>query len=360
MHELRPEVLLLDVQLPDMNGFEVCKLLPSNGAGPAVVLVSSRDAADYGDLIEESGARGFDREGRSCPETRCRTCSDEDTSEALLLVAGVAVGVAASVGAALLVLTSDHEDNKAATLALALTAGVSFIASGLIAAWRRPGEQDRPAARVGRLPLGPRSAHRVEQRLAVHGRRRARRPCLRRVRAPPARLPVGRLPTRLDRVLVASAYAVTFFGSVAILLVDETPSADCETCRSTIAVTDSQTASDVLSLVGSAIGLVILIAILVIVVRRFRQASPALRRVLAPVFGAGTLAVALLVLGLIVDSIDSGSATPLEYVFLASFAMVPIAFLAGICEAGSRGPPPATSCSSSRAARPCARRSRMR
>ena len=64
--------------------------------------------------------------------------------------------------------------------------------------------------------------------------------------------------------------------------------------------------------------------------RRFRQASPALRRVLAPVFGAGTLAVALLVLGLIVDSIDSGSATPLEYVFLASFAMVPIAFLAGI------------------------------
>lgn len=58
-HELRPDVLLLDVQLPDMNGFTVCANLCANGCRPAVVLVSSRDAADYGSLIEESGARGF-------------------------------------------------------------------------------------------------------------------------------------------------------------------------------------------------------------------------------------------------------------------------------------------------------------
>jgi len=56
---LHPEILLLDVQLPDMNGFDVIKLLPENGSGPAVVLVSSRDASDYGDLIAESGANGF-------------------------------------------------------------------------------------------------------------------------------------------------------------------------------------------------------------------------------------------------------------------------------------------------------------
>jgi DNA-binding NarL/FixJ family response regulator len=57
--ELHPDVVLLDVQLPDLDGFEVARRLSSNGASPAIVLVSSRDAADYGELISRCGARGF-------------------------------------------------------------------------------------------------------------------------------------------------------------------------------------------------------------------------------------------------------------------------------------------------------------
>jgi DNA-binding NarL/FixJ family response regulator len=59
VRDLEPDVLLLDVQLPDLDGFAVCRECSDNGGGPAVVLVSSRDAYDYGGLIEQSGARGF-------------------------------------------------------------------------------------------------------------------------------------------------------------------------------------------------------------------------------------------------------------------------------------------------------------
>ena len=58
---LTEDVVLLDVQLPDMDGFDVCAdcAKQRNGSHPKIVLVSSRDAVDYGDLIERSGARGF-------------------------------------------------------------------------------------------------------------------------------------------------------------------------------------------------------------------------------------------------------------------------------------------------------------
>src|SRR3954453_12429194 len=40
---LRPDVVLLDVQLPDIDGFEVTRRLQRGGDTPAVVLISSRD-----------------------------------------------------------------------------------------------------------------------------------------------------------------------------------------------------------------------------------------------------------------------------------------------------------------------------
>ena len=59
VEELRPDVVLLDVQLPDIDGIEVAARLSENGSGPAIVLTSSRDLADLGLVRERSPVRGF-------------------------------------------------------------------------------------------------------------------------------------------------------------------------------------------------------------------------------------------------------------------------------------------------------------
>jgi DNA-binding NarL/FixJ family response regulator len=60
---LRPAVVLLDVQLPDLDGFEIALRLTAEADAPAVVLTSSRDGGEFGGLIAESGARGFVAKG---------------------------------------------------------------------------------------------------------------------------------------------------------------------------------------------------------------------------------------------------------------------------------------------------------
>jgi CheY-like chemotaxis protein len=57
--EHRPDLVLLDVQLPDIDGFEVAERLSRLEVPVDVILTSSLDGTDFGTLVARSSALGF-------------------------------------------------------------------------------------------------------------------------------------------------------------------------------------------------------------------------------------------------------------------------------------------------------------
>jgi DNA-binding NarL/FixJ family response regulator len=57
--ELRPDIVLLDIQLPDLDGVQASRQIATQNGRTQIVLVSSRDISDYGDTLAESPALGF-------------------------------------------------------------------------------------------------------------------------------------------------------------------------------------------------------------------------------------------------------------------------------------------------------------
>jgi PAS domain S-box-containing protein len=252
------------------------------------------------------------------------------SARVLSLVAGAAVALAFTATAVLLVLASDHEDNKAATIALAVTAGLSFVVSGLVALWRRPDNRTGYLlAAVGYFWfLGALSESNHDWLFTVGGALGSL--AFGAFAHLLLAFPGGRLAGRRDLWLVLVTYALVFGGNVSVLMLTEYPDSTCTTCRSTIAIGSYDQTRDAVDAVTTALGLALLATLLVIVVSRFLRSHGALRRALGPVLGAGILVMVVLALQLAIDAYSADAARPLEYVFLAAFAMVPLAFLVGV------------------------------
>ena len=57
--QLHPDVVLLDIQLPGMDGFDVARRLAADTDGPQIVLISSRDRSAYTAQLRDAQVSGF-------------------------------------------------------------------------------------------------------------------------------------------------------------------------------------------------------------------------------------------------------------------------------------------------------------
>ena len=242
-----------------------------------------------------------------------------------------AAGATAAAGTVLLVVASDHQDNKVASTMLAVSVGIAFVASGLVAMWRRP------ANRTGALLtatgflwfLGALSAANDSWVfvLGIVTGSAAWAMLAHLILA----FPSGRLDSPVYRWFVGIVWGViALFGLV--VLFDPRPVASCPDCPENPAVVwSTPRLADAIDTASSLAAIALVVGLLVLLAQRFRDATPALRRTRLPVYvTSGVTFILLAVETVVYELVGEDAARPLQLAALAAFLTVPLAFLVGV------------------------------
>ena len=108
--------------------------------------------------------------------------------------------------------------------------------------------------------------------------------------------PYGRGLSRWDRRIVTAGYLLVTVGLLPLYLFVDPEKQDCDGCpENAILIEHNQTIVDVWSSLVNLVGIVLIVAVLVSLIRRWRRATRPERRLYAPVYAAG---VALLIAAL--------------------------------------------------------------
>ncbi len=144
--------------------------------------------------------------------------------------------------------------------------------------------------------------------------------------------PTGRLETRLERAIPLAAGALLVGTSLLRLLFDPTPAPSrCDSCpESAILLSDVPAVADAARAVASVGSIVLLVLVLGALVRRWRAATPALRRLAWPVLAAAIATLVTIGLFVVADQLFPAAADSLLLAFYAVFTTVPLAFLFGV------------------------------
>src|SRR5262249_30259545 len=120
-------------------------------------------------------------------------------------------------------------------------------------------------------------------------------------------------------------------GPPLLLLFADKPATCGKACgHSAFVVYRSKSIEGAVNAIGSLLSVVLLAAVVVVLVRRWRRATDALRRVLPPVCLAPRATLVLLLLSNLVATVSTHLGTVLGPLFFLAFATIPFAFLYGI------------------------------
>jgi PAS domain S-box-containing protein len=237
--------------------------------------------------------------------------------------------LAAGVLSLVLELRSDHEEFGAVILVVDLLLGWCFAAAGLIAMARR--QENKTGALLLMVALTwfvSRFEAADDAALYTVGSVANALPVAALLHLVLA-YPLGRLQTRVERAIVPAGYALALLANVFTLTFDPHPS--CSKCpTNSILISDRPSVADAVDTTANILAVGLLGAAVVIVVRRYRAATPVARRTLRPIVMAGGAAIALLLLAFAVGPFYDTAQEALASIALLVLATVPFWFLIGL------------------------------
>jgi PAS domain S-box-containing protein len=240
------------------------------------------------------------------------------------------VAILLTAGAVYLVFASEREEDPWLTVLLAVPVGLAFVGAGLVAWSQRP--ENRTGllmTLVGFTWLAASLSEANDALVHTVGGAFGSIPFIFFTWLVLA-YPSGRLHTRLDAVVVGLTALIALVISPARFLVAERP-ALCEDCpQSAFLISDQPAVADALDALFRGVAFAVTIAIVVTLARRWRSATPALRRALTPVFLAAFLVAGALAVGVALDSVGRLGPEALEAIGLLGLLGVPVAFLLGL------------------------------
>ena len=233
-----------------------------------------------------------------------------------------------------LALTSTHEEQKVVTAILGPLIGLSFIGTGVFAWWRRP------LNRFGLLMTG------VGIAWFLAGLTESNNSTVFTIGSyvEPLYLvivvqmvlsfPTGRLETLAQRVTITAGYLVVLAVRLPFFLLGGDIAGDLKGPRpdNVFAIVDAPDLADVFDYTSTFLAVVVLVATLVLLVRKRQAATVPQRRALAPMLWTGLALVGLLGIAFIIDvlGLPSEIGDVAGLLALISFAVLPFAFLAGL------------------------------